>query len=85
MNLNIELPADIANVMQRRAQAAGKDLATFVGQVVTESAVEENDDVRPATAPAEFVRRLKAWIALHPVLDHAIDDSRESFYEGRGE
>jgi hypothetical protein len=33
----------------------------------------------------EFDRRTEEWIKLHPVLDHAIDDSRESFYAGRGE
>jgi hypothetical protein len=39
MNLTIELPADIENVMRRRASAADQDLATFVRQAVTESAI----------------------------------------------
>lgn len=29
-----------------------------------------------------FKQRVDAWIALHPVLDHEIDDSREAIYEG---
>jgi len=85
MSLTIELPVEIEDAIRRRAEAAGTDLATFVRQVVTECAVEGDEPSQPPTAPAEFARRLEAWIALHPVLDHAIDDGRESFYADRGE
>jgi hypothetical protein len=85
MNVTIELPPHIENVMRRRASAAGQDLAAFVRQVVTESAIEDSNQSEAAAKGAAFFRRMDAWIALHPVLNHAIDDSRESIYAGRGE
>jgi hypothetical protein len=83
MSLTIELPAEVEDVMRRRAEAAGQDLATFVRQVVTECAGEGEDASRAPLAPAEFARRLEAWIALHPVVNQAVDDSRESIYAGQ--
>ena len=85
MNLNFDLPDEFENVLRRRAAAAGTDLATFICQVVIESLVDEDKDQPRTISPAEFSRRLDSWIALHPVLDHPIDDSRESIYAGRGE
>ena len=83
MNLNIEIPEDVGNVMRKRAEAAGIDLETFVGQVVIETAKETDPEPLPKTKVDEFVRRQNAWVKLHPRLDHAIDDSRDSFYAGR--
>lgn len=86
MNVNIPFPAEVENTLRRRAAAAGQDVETYLRHVVTESLTE--DDVTrsvSSTTPTEFAQRLDAWIALHPVLDHAIDDSRESIYAGRGE
>ena len=84
MNVNIELPSEIESQLIRKAAAAGTDVATFVKQVVTEKLIEEEaagegklDD------PSGFVERQNAWVKRFPVLDHAIDDSRESFYQGR--
>jgi len=36
-----------------------------------------------SSSPSEFAKRLDSWISLHPALDHAIDDSRESIYSDR--
>ena len=84
MNVNFDLPDEFENVLSRRAATAGTDLATFVRQVVTESLIDADEDQPRTISPAEFSRRLDSWIALHPVLDHPIDDSRESIYAGRG-
>lgn len=90
MQLNVSLPAEIETALRRRAAAAGLDLETFVTNVVTEEVTEEvaeepTPKPRAARSSAKYAERLKAWIDLHPVLDHVIDDSRESIYAGRGE
>ena len=59
------------------------DLATFIGRVVVENANEVESDTQSTTSVDDFIERQKAWVSLHPRLDHAIDDSRESFYAGR--
>jgi hypothetical protein len=33
----------------------------------------------------EWARRLQAWVETHPSRPIAIDDGRESLYDGRGE
>lgn len=82
MNLNIEIPDEIGLELRRRATAAGKDLASFIGQVVVESAEAQPSSHWDPKRVANFERRLDAWTSLHPILDHAIDDGRESFYAG---
>ncbi len=47
MNVRIELPTNIEMVLQRRAAAAGKDLVTFLRQVITES--EESEVAEPTS------------------------------------
>lgn len=86
MNVSINFPAEVEQALRRRAAATGQDMETFVAKVLTD---EVADDLKPRRkskiSPEEFARRTDAWIKLHPVLDHAIDDSRESIYAGRGE
>lgn len=84
MQLRIELPANLETVLRHRAALSGKDLASYVEEVVRGS-VAEDDETAYQMSPDEFARRLDQWIALHPVLDHVVDDSRESIYAGRGE
>ncbi len=89
MNISLPLSADVENILIRRAAAAGKELSVFVAGVVTEAVVEELEPAPPTESAvrraARFRERLESWTALHPVLDHVIDDSRESIYAGRGE
>ncbi len=86
MNITVDFPTSIERVLQQQAAAAGKDVSAFIREVVTEKLVSVPKPVRQRRMSHEaFARRLDEWIALHPVLDHAIDDSRESIYEGRGE
>lgn len=83
MNLTIAIPDEIGLVMLQRAAAAETDLATFVGQLVVEYALVNEPIAYSRMSVEEFIRRQEAWVKLHPQLDHAIDDSRESIYAGR--
>jgi hypothetical protein len=84
MNVNIELPSEIESQLCRSAAAAGTDVPTFVKQLLTERlSQEEKAGDRTLDDPNGFEERQNAWVKHFPVLDHAIDDSRESFYEGR--
>lgn len=85
MTVSISFPDDIARKLRDRAATSGQDVATVVREVVAESLSEAEDSSDKAQARGDFAEWLDAWIALHPVLDHAIDDSRESIYAGRGE
>lgn len=85
MNVSINFPSEIETVLLSRAAAAGQDVETFVRNVVTDSLADQDLVVAPKKRSADFRARLEAWIALHPKLDHGIDDSRESIYAGRGE
>ena len=84
IKVNIELPSEIESQLIRKAAAAGTDVATFVKQVVTERLIDgEGAAGGKLGDPRGFVERQNAWVKRFPVLDHAIDDSRESFYRGR--
>lgn len=85
MTVSISFPDDIARKLHERAANTGQDVATVVREVVAESLSGSEDSTAQAQATGDFADWLDAWIALHPVLDHAIDDSRESIYAGRGE
>ena len=85
MNVSVSFPNEIEIALRLRAAATGQDVESVVRQLVTES-LQDSESVPPESAnPSEFARRLELWIALHPVLQHAIDDSRESIYAGCGE
>ena len=83
MTVSISFPEEIARKLRDRAAMSGRDIAAIVQEVVAESLSEASDS--SSTQGGDFAQWLDAWIALHPVLDHAIDDSRESIYAGRGE
>ena len=87
MTLHIELPAAMENALLALAAAEGKDVSTFVAEVVTERLAVPGDEApRPsASSPQGFAQRLQAWVDLHPRTGQPVDDSRESIYAGRGE
>lgn len=85
MNVSIYFPEEIEQSLRSRAAASGQDVETFVRQLVTQQLLEDEPAAARQTSVAEFEKRLDAWINLHPKLDHAVDDSRESIYAGRGE
>ncbi len=84
MTVNLTLPDEIERTLRMRAAAAGQDAESFLRQIVADSLSQETETPDPgAISPIDFRARLDAWIALHPVLNHNVDDSRESIYEGR--
>jgi plasmid stability protein len=84
MTVSINFPTEVENALRSRAAAAGQDVESFVQRVIAESLLQDSEAPPPKRASAaEFAKRLDSWIALHPVLGHAIDDSRESLYAGR--
>jgi hypothetical protein len=86
MQMNINFPAEVESALKRRAAAAGQDVETLVTNILVEEVADEVEPrKRRRISPEEFARRTAAWIKLHPAIDHAIDDSRESIYAGRGE
>ena len=84
MNVEISFPDEIESQLRRSAAAAGTDVGTLVKQIVTERLIEaEIETEAKRVTPEVFAERQAAWVKLFPVLDHAIDDSRESIYSGR--
>jgi plasmid stability protein len=84
MTLTITFPEELERTLLSRAAASGQDVESFVRKVVAESLSEDSGTVPTSDlSAAEFRSRLEAWIASHPVLDHAVDDSRDSIYSGR--
>ena len=84
MNVSINVPDELEDALRRTAAAAGTNIESFVQQIVAELLAERESPARTESlSPQVFAERQAAWVKLHPVLDHAIDDSRESFYAGR--
>ncbi len=84
MNVSVNFPDELENTLRLTAAAAGTDVGTFIKQIVAERlAVADLPSESDRISPQVFAERQAAWVKLHPVLDHAIDDSRESFYAGR--
>ena len=85
MTLHLELPPDIEGALRAQAAAAGKDVASFVAEVVAERLAEPAEPSPEDVSHAEFVARLRRVAAMHPGSHGTMDDSRESIYAGRGE
>lgn len=85
MNVSINFPTEIETTLRRRAAAVGKDVETFVQEVVSEVLAEEASLQTGGGSHDEFMATLREIIHLHPVSNGSIDDSRESIYAGRGE
>ncbi|RJP42118.1 MAG: hypothetical protein C4547_00715 [Phycisphaerales bacterium] len=85
MTLQIPLSPEAEVRLREQATAAGKDLATFVLEVVEERVAGTNGLNTPALSPQQWSREWHEWAASHRRLDRAVDDSRESIYAGRGE
>ncbi len=85
MNVSISIPSEIEATLRRRAAAVGKDVATFVQEIISERLAEVASVDSGATSRKEFAVKVREIIHLHPVSNESVDDSRESIYAGRGE
>lgn len=87
MNLRINIPPELEQVLQRRAAQAGLRVEDFVLEALSERLGTAPSSVsRDASLTVDqFAIWIDAWVKRFPVLEHPIDDSRESIYSGRGE
>jgi len=85
MNVSINFSADIETTLRRRAAAVGKDVETFIQEVVTERLADDALSQVHTTSHDEFMAKVREVIRLHPVSNGSFDDSRESIYAGCGE
>jgi hypothetical protein len=86
MTLELKLSSDTEAKIRERAAESGQDVEAFVLQAVAEKLADADSQPSPASRNGkEWMEKLRAWIDLHPVVTHFVDDSRESIYAGRGE
>jgi len=85
MSLNVSFPIEIESALRQRAAAVGKDVETFVREIVVEEMAEELHSSPRSHSHAEFMSRLRDIIERHGITQGKFDDSRESIYAGRGE
>lgn len=84
--MQIELPDDIQQIANK-AVADGEytSVAEFIAAAVRAIAnTSLGDRDENAIIDDEWERRFRDWAASHSAIEHVVDDSRESIYEGRG-
>ena len=89
MNVSVPLSPEAESKLREQADAAGKDIASFVKEALEEKLAllrDSESDNGHADLPAnQWIARLRLWVSSHRPLPYEADDSRESIYEGRGE
>jgi hypothetical protein len=86
MNLNLHISSTLEEALKRQAAATGQDIESLVLKTLEESFA--SDDVKPIRSQRtseEFATWLDSWINRHPIVNHRVDDSRESISVGRDE
>jgi hypothetical protein len=83
MTMQIQIPSLLVQELQSQAALSGKSPEALVLEAV-------QDKYLPASAIKslpfeEWSALLQKTIELHPPVNHELDVSRESIYEGRGE
>jgi hypothetical protein len=83
MTIKLSFSASTEAKLKEQAAASGRDVAEYVTDIV-ETAIEteiENGKLTPDQRAAQW----RKWAESHPKVEHFVDDSRESIYDGRGE
>lgn len=84
MVLRLQLSPELEARLVEQAATIGKSPETLALEALEEKLIVE--PVAPTERDHQAWRaRLQAIIDRHPVVDHFVDDSRDSIYEGRGE
>ncbi len=83
MTLSIRISGDMESRLLEQARAAGKNIESYVADLLQEHASRGIEDVRELEAD-EWDRALDEWVNMHPNPEVLIDDSRESIYGERG-
>jgi hypothetical protein len=88
MSLTIPFTPEVEARLRERAAASGKDVGTFVREVVEEklelAGAAERSNGQWAAEFDAWMKEVASRASAYPT-DFAVDDSRESIYEGRGE
>jgi hypothetical protein len=84
MVLHLNLSPELESRLVEQAAATGKSPDELALEALEEKLAAEPAPQRRRDHTA-WRAKLQAWIDLHPVVNHFIDDSRDSIYEGRGE
>ncbi len=86
MTIKLEFSADVENQLRERAASSGQHVEEFVLRALTEKLAAEDTVSRASDRNGvDWKNKLHECIDLHPNVQHAVDDSRESIYRGRGE
>ncbi len=79
MTIEVDIPPQLLERIERAAEAIGSDVPTLVRQAVeTAFAPLDEENRRPRTE--SWIADLRSWAASHPRREHLVDDSRESIY-----
>ncbi len=89
MTVTFHLPPAVERELTERATKSGQTLAEYLQGLAVREAVataEPTVSYPPGlSTPEERSKALREWAASHPRVEHFVDDSRESLYDGRGE
>ena len=84
--MTVKLSSELEARIRERAAASGQDVEAFVLQAVAEKLADADSQTSTGSRNHdEWKKKLQAWIDLHPIVTHFVDDGRESIYAGRGE
>lgn len=83
MNLVLNIPADLEDIIKKRAEQAGLDIPAYVLQTLRVSDLGLAGE--PSISKEQFEASLNRLHEIHARVPSDFDDSRESIYEGRGE
>ena len=83
MTITLSFSASTEAELKRQAAANGRDVVEYVTNIV-EQAVNGEPGAQKLS-PDERAARWRKWAESHPKIEHYVDDSRESIYDGRGE
>ncbi|HKD36797.1 MAG TPA: hypothetical protein VKB78_08345 [Pirellulales bacterium] len=84
MVLHLNLSPELEARLVEQSAVTGKSPGALAMEALEEKLAEAPSFPRHRDHAA-WRAKLRAWIALHPAVNHFVDDSRDSIYEGRGE
>jgi predicted transcriptional regulator len=82
MTLTLHLSPETESRLRELATLTGRNPEAVALEALREKLSDDSTPLPQSTSAAEF----KTWLATHPSSSaEALDDSRESIYEGRGQ
>jgi hypothetical protein len=83
MTLTLSFSASTEAKLKEQAAASGRDVAEYVANIVEKAVGSEIENGKLTTH--QRAAQWRKWAESHPKVDHFVNDSRESIYDGRGE